>query len=83
MIGVGGALPVLVGMQSRAPRWMQKAGLEWLFRLLQEPRRLAKRYLYTNTIFAYLLMKHLIMRKHPVTGDRQRTKGRVEYDLDR
>ena len=57
MIGVGGALPVLVGLQKRAPMWMQKNSLEWLYRLLQEPRRLFKRYLVTNSLFLYLLFK--------------------------
>jgi len=57
MIGVGGALPVLVGLQKRAPVWMQKNSLEWLYRLMQEPRRLFKRYLVTNSIFLYLLFK--------------------------
>lgn len=55
MIGIGGALPVLVGMQKRAPYWMQKSGLEWFFRLLQDPKRLWKRYFVTNSIFLYLL----------------------------
>lgn len=57
MIGIGGALPVLIGMQKRAPLWMQKSGLEWLFRFFQEPSRLAKRYAVTNTIFLWLLLK--------------------------
>ena len=57
MIGVGGALPVMLGIQKRAPKWMQNAGLEWLFRLCQEPRRLFKRYAYTNTLFIWLLCK--------------------------
>lgn len=57
MIGIGGALPVMVGMQNRAPAWMQKASLEWLYRLMQEPKRLFKRYAYTNTKFLYLLCK--------------------------
>tara|TARA_R110002020_G_scaffold268059_5_gene483231 strand:+ start:388 stop:1146 length:759 start_codon:yes stop_codon:yes gene_type:complete len=57
MIGVGGALPVLIGMQKRAPLWMQKSGLEWFFRLYQEPRRLFKRYASTNTLFTWLLIK--------------------------
>src|SRR5690606_16523336 len=57
MIGIGGALPVMVGMQNRAPEWMQKASLEWLYRLMQEPKRLFKRYAYTNTKFLYLLSK--------------------------
>lgn len=63
MIGVGGALPVMVGMQKRAPRWMQNSGLEWVFRLVLEPRRLVKRYLVTNSIFVYLLMKKYISIK--------------------
>jgi len=63
MIGIGGALPVLVGMSKRAPKWMQKRSLEWLYRLIQEPRRLFKRYLITNTLFIYIVMKaYLIMK---------------------
>ncbi|MFT3949352.1 MAG: WecB/TagA/CpsF family glycosyltransferase [Agriterribacter sp.] len=57
MIGIGGALPVLAGMQKRAPVWMQKSGLEWLYRFFQEPSRLARRYTVTNTIFVWLLLK--------------------------
>jgi N-acetylglucosaminyldiphosphoundecaprenol N-acetyl-beta-D-mannosaminyltransferase len=57
MIGIGGALPVMIGMQKRAPGWMQKAGLEWLYRLAQEPERLFKRYAVTNSIFIWLLLK--------------------------
>lgn len=64
MIGVGGALPVLVGMQRRAPQWMQKGGLEWLYRLGQEPKRLFKRYAVTNSVFIYLLVKAILQRKH-------------------
>lgn len=57
MVGIGGALPVMVGLQKRAPKWMQKNGLEWMFRLFQEPRRLFGRYFKTNTIFIYLFIK--------------------------
>lgn len=60
LLGVGGALPVLIGDQLRSPRWMQQAGLEWLFRLIQEPGRLFRRYLYTNPLFVgYLLRQRL------------------------
>jgi N-acetylglucosaminyldiphosphoundecaprenol N-acetyl-beta-D-mannosaminyltransferase len=62
MIGIGGALPVLIGMQKRAPKWMQQAGLEWFFRLLQEPRRLFKRYFVTNSVFLYLLSRELVSK---------------------
>jgi N-acetylglucosaminyldiphosphoundecaprenol N-acetyl-beta-D-mannosaminyltransferase len=51
MIGVGAAFDFHAGTLRRAPKWMQKNGLEWLFRLLSEPRRLWKRYVVTNTLF--------------------------------
>jgi len=63
MIGVGGALPVMVGMQRRAPVWMQKAGLEWFYRLCQEPKRLFKRYAVTNSLFILLVTKEYIRLK--------------------
>jgi len=56
MIGIGGALPVMIGLQTRAPLWMQKSGLEWFYRLVQDPGRLWKRYFVTNSIFIYLLL---------------------------
>jgi N-acetylglucosaminyldiphosphoundecaprenol N-acetyl-beta-D-mannosaminyltransferase len=55
MIGIGGALPVMIGMQQRAPKWMQDYSLEWLYRLKQEPKRLFKRYFVTNSLFLILL----------------------------
>jgi N-acetylglucosaminyldiphosphoundecaprenol N-acetyl-beta-D-mannosaminyltransferase len=51
MIGVGAAFDFHAGTVRRAPIWMQRAGLEWLHRLLSEPRRLWRRYLVTNTLF--------------------------------
>ncbi|MDR2474290.1 MAG: WecB/TagA/CpsF family glycosyltransferase [Bacteroidales bacterium] len=62
MIGIGAALPVLTGIQKRAPKWMQKAGLEWFYRLMQEPERLWKRYLVTNCIFIYLILREKIIK---------------------
>ncbi len=53
--GVGAAYDFLAGNKSRAPMWMQKNGLEWLYRLTQEPGRLWRRYLYTNSLFLFLL----------------------------
>ena len=44
LIGVGAAFDFLAGIKKQAPRWMRRSGLEWLFRLLQEPRRLWRRY---------------------------------------
>jgi N-acetylglucosaminyldiphosphoundecaprenol N-acetyl-beta-D-mannosaminyltransferase len=52
MIGVGGSLDFLVGVKRRAPAWMQRAGLEWMYRMLTEPRRLAGRY--TRDAFVFL-----------------------------
>ena len=57
MVGVGGAFPMLVGVQKRAPLWMQKNSLEWFYRLAQEPRRLFKRYFITNSLFILLIIK--------------------------
>jgi N-acetylglucosaminyldiphosphoundecaprenol N-acetyl-beta-D-mannosaminyltransferase len=50
-LGVGGSFEVIAGTRRRAPRFLQVAGLEWLFRLAQEPRRLWRRYLVTNVQF--------------------------------
>ena len=55
LIGIGGALPVVAGIQKRAPRWMQNMALEWFYRLIQQPGRLFTRYLYTNSYFLFLL----------------------------
>lgn len=62
LLGLGGAFPVTAGVQKRAPVWMQKMALEWLFRLIQEPRRMFKRYFYTNLHFIGLLTKELFKR---------------------
>ena len=53
MVGVGAAFDYFAGNISRAPLWMQKINLEWLYRLFQDPKRLFKRYLYTNTRFIW------------------------------
>jgi N-acetylglucosaminyldiphosphoundecaprenol N-acetyl-beta-D-mannosaminyltransferase len=60
LLGVGGAFPVYAGLVRRAPLWMQKYSLEWAFRLIQEPKRMWKRYLSTNSIFVYLILKDFI-----------------------
>lgn len=53
MVGVGAGFDYLAGNINRAPAWMQKNNLEWLYRLIQDPKRLLKRYLYTNTKFIW------------------------------
>lgn len=57
IMGVGGSFDVVAGKVRRAPIWMQKFGLEWLFRVVQEPKRMWKRYLIGNTKFIYLVLK--------------------------
>lgn len=63
VMGVGGAIDVYAGVVQRAPALMQRLGLEWLFRLLQEPRRLTKRYATTNVLFLLMLSRELIARR--------------------
>jgi N-acetylglucosaminyldiphosphoundecaprenol N-acetyl-beta-D-mannosaminyltransferase len=59
LIGVGAAFDFLAGTKRQAPVWMRRSGLEWLFRLLSEPRRLWKRYLVGNTQFIWYLIKDI------------------------
>jgi N-acetylglucosaminyldiphosphoundecaprenol N-acetyl-beta-D-mannosaminyltransferase len=59
--GVGGSFDVLSGVIPRAPLWMQKGGLEWFFRLCQEPRRMWSRYLSTNTQFMLLVAREWLL----------------------
>lgn len=63
MLGVGAAFDYHAGLLLRAPVWMQRSGLEWLYRLVQEPRRLFWRYLNTNTQFVFrVLLPALLSR---------------------
>jgi N-acetylglucosaminyldiphosphoundecaprenol N-acetyl-beta-D-mannosaminyltransferase len=62
VMGVGGSIDVIAGKVSRAPRWMQRSGLEWAYRLGQEPRRMWRRYLFTNASYARVLAGELIAR---------------------
>ncbi|MCA4962031.1 WecB/TagA/CpsF family glycosyltransferase [Pseudomonas sp. Y24-6] len=55
VMGVGGTFDVVAGKVKRAPQWMQNWGLEWLYRVIQEPGRMWKRYLTTNCSFAWLV----------------------------
>jgi N-acetylglucosaminyldiphosphoundecaprenol N-acetyl-beta-D-mannosaminyltransferase len=63
MVGVGAAFDFHSGMKSRAPLWWQRHGLEWLYRLGSEPRRLLRRYLVTNTLFVVGFARQLIAAK--------------------
>ncbi|MDJ0924326.1 MAG: WecB/TagA/CpsF family glycosyltransferase [Acidimicrobiia bacterium] len=63
LLGVGAAFDFLAGTKKQAPAWMQKAGLEWLFRLIQEPRRLWRRYIWNNPAYVFLLTMQILRSK--------------------
>ncbi len=62
-IGIGGALDIISGQITRAPRWMQRNGLEWLFRLSQEPGRLWRRYLLEDAPFVWLMLRQILRNR--------------------
>jgi len=79
MVGVGAAFDMLSGRKKQAPRWMREHGLEWFFRLMQEPRRLWRRYLvYGAQFIAYLVLESLRLKNFEATGSstREGTPGR-------
>jgi N-acetylglucosaminyldiphosphoundecaprenol N-acetyl-beta-D-mannosaminyltransferase len=68
-VGVGGSFEIITGVTRRAPRTVQRVGLEWLYRLIQEPQRLWRRYLLGNPKFLWLLTCYwLQMRKRELSG---------------
>ncbi|MBV6396008.1 MAG: N-acetylglucosaminyldiphosphoundecaprenol N-acetyl-beta-D-mannosaminyltransferase [Anaerolineales bacterium] len=64
MLGVGAAFDIHAGEKPQAPTWMRSAGLEWLFRLASEPRRLWRRYVYHNPRFVILVLLQLLRKKN-------------------
>jgi N-acetylglucosaminyldiphosphoundecaprenol N-acetyl-beta-D-mannosaminyltransferase len=73
LIGVGAAFDFVAGTKRQAPSWMQRVGLEWLFRLLQEPRRLWRRYVINNPVFVLVLARQVVVGRFR----RRRTTGGV------
>lgn len=63
IVGVGAAFDFLAGTKAQAPRWIQRSGLEWFYRLCCEPRRLWRRYLIGNSLFVFWLAKHFLTGK--------------------
>jgi N-acetylglucosaminyldiphosphoundecaprenol N-acetyl-beta-D-mannosaminyltransferase len=63
LVGVGAAFDFHTGLLKQAPRWIQQTGLEWLFRLSMEPRRLWKRYLIGNSVFLWLILKQALVKR--------------------
>tara|TARA_B100000427_G_C15372421_1_gene534945 strand:+ start:36 stop:779 length:744 start_codon:yes stop_codon:yes gene_type:complete len=63
IMGVGGSFDVIAGKVKRAPIWMQRIGLEWFYRVVQEPKRMWRRYLVGNSKFIWLVFKEYFNRK--------------------
>lgn len=68
-IGVGGSFDVVAGLRTRAPAIVQKVGMEWAFRMVQEPRRLFKRYLMTNSKFLWQMTKEFATGRKSMHDD--------------
>jgi N-acetylglucosaminyldiphosphoundecaprenol N-acetyl-beta-D-mannosaminyltransferase len=67
MIGVGAAFDFHAGRVKQAPRWVQRSGFEWLYRMFREPKRLARRYLVNNPLFLWRIAGQLLgLRKYPI-----------------
>jgi len=62
-MGVGGSFDIISGKTKRAPLWMQKSGMEWCYRIYQEPRRMWKRYAKTNPVFVWMVIKEWIKQQ--------------------
>ncbi len=73
--GVGGAFDVMAGKVKRAPRVMQVMGLEWLYRVIQEPHRMWRRYLVTNTVFLWMLAGEILWGMRPRPHSSAASKG--------
>lgn len=85
MIGVGAVFAVYAGLQKRAPYWIREYGFEWLYRLIQEPRRLWKRYSKTIPPFLYLAIKQLLLTpcKNKLREVKQNLKAEnLVFDLE-
>lgn len=68
VMGVGGSFDVVAGVTARAPAWMQRCGLEWLYRFAQEPGRLWRRYVVGNARFVALVLRYRFSRKGNPNG---------------
>ena len=78
LVGVGAVFDWVAGNVPKAPAWMQRAGLEWLFRVYREPRRLWRRYLWNNPAYLGLLAAQIVRSKTgaaPVAGEHEQPSG--------
>lgn len=83
LIGVGAAFDFHAGTKRQAPRFIQRSGFEWLFRLVTEPRRLAGRYLRNNPRFVYLLARDLLRGDRPAVSPDPAAPRRIAVPKDR
>jgi N-acetylglucosaminyldiphosphoundecaprenol N-acetyl-beta-D-mannosaminyltransferase len=77
VMGVGGSIDIVAGITRRAPQLWQRLGFEWLYRLLQEPRRMYRRYLVTNTQFGLLVARAMIARVLALSTRRPRSDAKA------
>jgi N-acetylglucosaminyldiphosphoundecaprenol N-acetyl-beta-D-mannosaminyltransferase len=77
LAGVGAAFDFNAGLKRQAPRWVQKSGLEWSFRLLMEPRRLWRRYLINNPWFLWLILRQALGKEAYASDEGQKTEQYV------
>jgi len=61
-MAVRSSFDIIAGRIKRAPLWMQKSGLEWIYRIYQEPRRMWKRYAKTSPVFVWMVVKEYVKR---------------------
>jgi N-acetylglucosaminyldiphosphoundecaprenol N-acetyl-beta-D-mannosaminyltransferase len=78
--GVGGSFDVMAGLTRRAPTYWQRAGMEWAYRVLQEPRRLWWRYLSTNTSFIQLMAREMVHPASAFEADQSRNPVAIDFD---
>ena len=82
VLPVGAAFDFLSGRIRRAPRWMRRAGLEWIFRLAMDPRRLLRRYIVTNASFLFLIARDAIERRFGGSARATAAPGRRRRSVD-
>jgi N-acetylglucosaminyldiphosphoundecaprenol N-acetyl-beta-D-mannosaminyltransferase len=83
MLGVGAAFDFLAGRKRQAPRLLQRLGLEWLYRLVHEPRRLWRRYLYRNPRFVVLFTVQLLRERRLQHRPNSQTVGQLDSQTER
>lgn len=68
IVAAGAAFPFIAGTLPQAPPWMQRRGLEWFFRFVQEPRRMWRRYLFTNSQFVFWILRQMLGKRFSTVG---------------